>query len=774
MYLKNIHLRGFKSFGVKSSLVFEPGISIIVGPNGSGKSNIVDAISWVLGEQSPKSLRSSSMGDIIFKSKNEELAIAEVSLVFDNTERTFPLDFAEVKFTRRTYIKGGSEYFINSSPCRLADIQDLIAESGIGRGLYTIINQGQINNVILNKPSDRKHIIDEIIGVSRHKIRRDKSRVKLDFCENDISRINDLLHEVKRTMDPLAVEAQRSKLFFDLSQEIKYEEISLFIANMNNLNKKWDEQLKVSKKNSDELIEIDKKIYLINSQKKEFENFFYQERESFNELENSLNAFNLLESRLKNLESIAGSQQISVETIINMINFSIKDLSGSFNNKKEAYNRERQIKEETEIKSLIKKVDELLITTDELFKKLSNWVSKSYINDLNNYKDVIIADIHSIKSTLDSLDLNSCVNEIKKNDDIGSKNEMENRINIEQQLKNLKEIKKYSELNIYNLKLLKDKSESLLKASVRIKNDITIKISSQKEISGSNQIKLSKYNEELNKLSSKKSFLENEIYRSDLKKEQIREKVKDMSIKIFDEYNMAIDYIMKNFNPSENIEQSQLKIRNLRSELQKYKNVNPNAHIEFEKVKERFEFLQGQKNDLAESKKSLEKLIVELNLKIMQYFNDKFNEINENFKYYFKMLFPLGNGELLITEDGQADDDLGIDISADIGNNKSVALQMLSGGEKALISIAFLFSIFAVNSSPFYIFDEIDAALDDANLNRFMTLARIFAQNRQVIIITHQKKTMEAADIIYGFTMQSNGITKIVSEKIKDTYVQAG
>ncbi|MCL6087850.1 MAG: AAA family ATPase, partial [Actinobacteria bacterium] len=388
MYLKNIHLRGFKSFGVKSSLVFEPGISIIVGPNGSGKSNIVDAISWVLGEQSPKSLRSSSMGDIIFKSKNEELAIAEVSLVFDNTERTFPLDFAEVKFTRRTYIKGGSEYFINSSPCRLADIQDLIAESGIGRGLYTIINQGQINNVILNKPSDRKHIIDEIIGVSRHKIRRDKSRVKLDFCENDISRINDLLHEVKRTMDPLAVEAQKSKLFFDLSQEIKYEEISLFIANMNNLNKKWDEQLKVSKKNSDELIEIDKKIYLINSQKKEFENFFYQERESFNELENSLNAFNLLESRLKNLESMTGSQQISVETIINMINFSIKDLSGSFNNKKEAYNRERQIKEETEIKSLIKKVDELLITTDELFKKLSNWVSKSYINDLNNYKDV--------------------------------------------------------------------------------------------------------------------------------------------------------------------------------------------------------------------------------------------------------------------------------------------------------------------------------------------------------------------------------------------------
>ncbi|MEI7616640.1 MAG: AAA family ATPase, partial [Actinomycetota bacterium] len=185
MYLKNISLRGFKSFGTKNSLMFEPGISIIVGPNGSGKSNIVDAISWVLGEQSPKSLRGVSMGDVIFKSKNEELAIAEVSLIFDNTDRMLPVEFAEVKFTRRAYIKGGSEYFINSSPCRLADIQDLTAESGIGKGLYTIISQGQVNNVVLYKPTDRKHVIDEIIGVSRHKTRRDKSKARLEAVEGD-------------------------------------------------------------------------------------------------------------------------------------------------------------------------------------------------------------------------------------------------------------------------------------------------------------------------------------------------------------------------------------------------------------------------------------------------------------------------------------------------------------------------------------------------------------------------------------------------------------
>ncbi|HJX02200.1 MAG TPA: AAA family ATPase, partial [Candidatus Humimicrobiaceae bacterium] len=127
MYLKNITLRGFKSFKNKSQLFFEPGVSVIVGPNGSGKSNIADAISWVLGEQSPSSLRGSSMGDVIFKSKNEEIAISEVSLSFDNSNKLFNTEFEEVKFTRRVFTRGGSEYFINSSPCRLLDIQDLTA-----------------------------------------------------------------------------------------------------------------------------------------------------------------------------------------------------------------------------------------------------------------------------------------------------------------------------------------------------------------------------------------------------------------------------------------------------------------------------------------------------------------------------------------------------------------------------------------------------------------------------------------------------------------------
>jgi chromosome segregation protein len=276
------------------------------------------------------------------------------------------------------------------------------------------------------------------------------------------------------------------------------------------------------------------------------------------------------------------------------------------------------------------------------------------------------------------------------------------------------------------------------------------------------------FDEKINMLNSRKNFLENDSYRADLKKEQIKEKVKDLTIKIFDDYNLSLDFILKNYKEAENPEISGKKLRDLKSRLQDYKNINPNAHLEYEKIKERFDFLNNQKEDLVESKKGLEKIINDLNTEIKKFFNEKFQEINENFKYYFKILFPTGDGELLIRDnDDYEEDEFGIDIKADTGSNKNISLQLLSGGEKALVSIAFLFSIFATNSSPFYVFDEIDSALDDANLDRFLTLAKTFSEDRQVIIISHQKKTMEIADIIYGFSMQSNGVTKIVSERLR-------
>jgi chromosome segregation ATPase len=764
LFLKNINLRGFKSFGTRSSLVFEKGICIIVGPNGSGKSNIVDAISWVLGEQSPKSLRGSTMGDVIFKSKNEELAIAEVSLVFDNSDKVLPVEFTDVKFTRRVYLRGGSEYYINSSPARLSDVQDLISQSGIGKGLYTIINQGQINNVIMYKDIERKQIIDEIIGISKHKIRRDKSKSRLANVSEDIDRINDLIKEIKRTMDPLAIEAEKSKELSEIVSELREVELSLFLTNINNLNQQWDSENIKTEESLREIKEIQVKLDELNDSRIMFEDEHRSQKAVLSDFENRINNFKYYLNKLDSIQLLISNRRTSAETIANMIDFSIKNISGEKEDPADEEIAGRKDSPISYLKDLSGEIDKCSVLFDSIYKNLGILVKPEYYED--TYKK--FSELNSILGKIKIMILNEP--DLKKS---GFKSLQENKsdskINniIEKTLK-LNNVKKEVNRIINEINSFSKTLKKFFVFSEMLDEKINSEFENKKKEYNKKSAFYNNFDEKINMLNSRKNFLENDSYRADLKKEQIKEKVKDLTIKIFDDYNLSLDFILKNYKEAENPEISGKKLRDLKSRLQDYKNINPNAHLEYEKIKERFDFLNNQKEDLVESKKGLEKIINDLNTEIKKFFNEKFQEINENFKYYFKILFPTGDGELLIRDnDDYEEDEFGIDIKADTGSNKNISLQLLSGGEKALVSIAFLFSIFATNSSPFYVFDEIDSALDDANLDRFLTLAKTFSEDRQVIIISHQKKTMEIADIIYGFSMQSNGVTKIVSERLR-------
>lgn len=767
-------MRGFKSFGLNTSLAFEPGISIIVGPNGSGKSNIVDAVSWVLGEQSPKSLRGSSMQDVIFKSKGEEFAIAEVSLLFNNEDKTLPIEFSEVKLTRRAYLKGGSEYFINSSPARLTDIQDLISEGGLGKGLYTIVNQGQINDIVLFKPLERKQIIDEVIGISRHKIRRDKSKDRLNSVEQDINRINDLLHEIKITMDPLEVEAKKSKELERILNELKNEEISLFIASINKLNNQWDEENIKIERNNIEIKQINENINTLTNQKDEFEKKINNKNSLVFSIEENLNKFSSMVNELISFKSIVNNQKTSMETILNMIKFSLSNLemdriniltNGNEENKNiKEKSRNDFIKDENFRNVVKEKIEQCLKNIDFIILNLDKWLVPVFAVEAKSLMKNVKLNIIEIGDSISNF-YNNIGN---KKDKSSSDNLIATKKSLKDKSKKLERIKEIISSVLKNVSTLEMVLSKLIGESTSIKEKINIKLKEEKDKYGEEQNLLEKYFAELNKLNSRKNFLENDIYRGNLKKDQIKEKVKDLTIKIFDDYNMPLDFIIKNFKPCADINKTELKVKELKNELKKYKNVNPNAYLEYERIKERFDFLNGQKIDLVDSKKELEEIIEELDKKIKEHFNQKFQEINENFKFYFKILFPNGEGELVIKDyENSLEDDFGVDIKVDIGNNKSVSLHLLSGGEKTLVSIAFLFSIFSSNPSPFYVFDEIDASLDDANIDRLLNLIKIFSQGRQLLMVTHQKRTMEIADVIYGFSMQSNGITKIVSQKIK-------
>ena len=210
MYLKSLTLKGFKSFASSTTLQLEPGITCIVGPNGSGKSNVVDALAWVMGEQGAKSLRGGKMEDVIFAgtSGRPPLGRAEVLLTIDNSDGALPIEYAEVTISRTMFRSGGSEYAINGTSCRLLDVQELLSDSGIGREMHVIVGQGQLDTILHATPEDRRGFIEEAAGVLKHRKRKEKALRKLDATDGNLTRLDDLLTEIRRQLKPLGRQAE--------------------------------------------------------------------------------------------------------------------------------------------------------------------------------------------------------------------------------------------------------------------------------------------------------------------------------------------------------------------------------------------------------------------------------------------------------------------------------------------------------------------------------------------------------------------------------------
>ena len=284
MHLKKLEIQGFKSFADKIEIDFKKGITAIVGPNGSGKSNISDAIRWVLGEQSVKTLRGNRMEDIIFSGTDNRKALgyAEVSIVFDNKDGLIPVDYQEVAITRRMFRSGESEYYINKSSCRLRDIREMFMDTGVGKDGYSIIGQGKEDEILSSRPEDRRTIFEEAAGIVKYKTRKEMAEKKLEKTNENLIRIEDIIGEQKRQLNYLKEQSEKAKTFTRLSNELKELEVNLFIRQIEKLEEKLQE---IEKEKSKILIEIDK----ITKNRDNIEEKFYLMKKEIERLDNSLN-----------------------------------------------------------------------------------------------------------------------------------------------------------------------------------------------------------------------------------------------------------------------------------------------------------------------------------------------------------------------------------------------------------------------------------------------------------------------------------------------------
>ncbi|NLB82065.1 MAG: chromosome segregation protein SMC [Clostridiaceae bacterium] len=265
MYLKNLQIQGFKSFVDKINLDFTSGITAIIGPNGSGKSNISDAIRWVMGEQSAKSLRGGNMQDVIFAGtkKRKPLGFAEVSLVIDNSQKKLPIDYEEVMVTRRVFRSGESEYYINKSQCRLKDVHELFMDTGVGKDGYSVIGQGKVSEIVYCRPEDRRQIFEEASGITKYRYRKEEAQRKLSHTQENILRVSDIIGGIQTQLEPLKLQAEKAKKFLNLKEQLKTLEVNVSLEETAKHKKVLEEIDDVYHNNQQQLDAIGAEIGLI-------------------------------------------------------------------------------------------------------------------------------------------------------------------------------------------------------------------------------------------------------------------------------------------------------------------------------------------------------------------------------------------------------------------------------------------------------------------------------------------------------------------------------
>ncbi len=411
MQLKKIELQGFKSFADKTEIAFLDGVTTIVGPNGSGKSNISDALRWVLGEQSVKTLRGSKMEDVIFAGTQarKKVGFAEVSMYLDNSDATLPIEYNEVVITRRVYRNGESNYLINGNECRLKDIQELFMDTGVGKDGYSIISQGKIDEILSTKSEERRHIFEEASGIVKYRVRKEEATKKLANTDINLNRVNDILTEIETTIEPLAKRAEKAKEYLSLRDSLKTFDMYIFIDGIEK-NKKELEKIddiidtlasdiekeeKVTTEFEKDKLDLKARIAEITSKLEETNSKYY-------ELESDVHKLNL-NIELKNSKIDTSSESITrLEGEIKEENEKILNLNEDIQTRleKRKYMEESKKKFETELNEKREALEKLTAHLDSKAGSIEN--IKDEIEEAQESKYELKSNISSMEAKIES------------------------------------------------------------------------------------------------------------------------------------------------------------------------------------------------------------------------------------------------------------------------------------------------------------------------------------------------------------------------------------
>ncbi len=756
MYLKSIEISGFKSFGKKSVLDFNVPISAIVGPNGSGKSNVAEAFSFVLGEQSIKSLRGKRAEDLIFNGGKDASRSnrASVKLVFNNIQRILNIDFDEVAIERVVNRDSSSEYSINGSVVRLKDIVELLSSAHIGASGHQIISQGEADKVLNSNIRERREMIEDALGLKIYQNKKDESVRKLEKTEENIKQVESLRREIAPHIKFLKKQVEKIEKMFEMKEDLTKMYHDYF--------RREEEYIKYEKQS-------------ISSEKKPLLEMSHKLERELAEAKQVLEKSSSKDSRSEEVIKVEGKLKETRNQKDNLMR-SIGRIEG------EISSLERMIKKQHEANSAksLKTVD--LSAVENISKQIDleiDGVNESH--DFSKIKEIF----SSIKKILrDFIERN------KENED------KQAITDLEEEIKKLESEKKGHE---EKLKEANNIETELSEQYSFLKNDIEKEKDSNRDAEKS----LFRIVAEQNEIRGKLNGLENRESRLKHDEDELNRELQEASILVG---ISALRY--KDFWPT-NADGSALSLEQIVKEgrqvqedkkraMEKIKIRLEDAGVsggddvvkEYKETTERDTFLEKELVDLINSSESLKNLIKELEEKLTTEFKTGVAKINTQFQQFFTAMFGGGSatlsvvkekkrkkldtdlpvesdGEELVEEEEEETEE-GLEIEVNLPKKKIKGLMMLSGGERALTSIALLFAISQVNPPPFIILDETDAALDEANSKKYGDMITELSKYSQLILITHNRETMSRAGVIYGVTMGSDGVSRLLSIQFEE------
>ncbi len=756
MYLKSITMRGFKSFPERARLEFSPGVSVIVGPNGSGKSNIADAVLWALGEQSPGVIRGSSMQDVISAGGKGvgQRRSAEVEVTIDNSEGRAATEFSEVAVQRRLDRSGEGEYRLNGARCRLVDVVEVLSDANLGREMHSVISQGRVESIVHSKPRERRLLVEEAAGLGKHRKRRRRAELKLRAARDNLDRALDLEREARARLRPLKRQAQAAELGLRIEREELGLRGQLVAEELRFGSDRATAAEEAAAKARAARAALEERLVEVSERRRAAEERFAardrdrtlawglltklrgeQERVAVRsatlsgrkaELEASLEA---LRAELGPLTLDVGSVEGAPAERVRKLEEELTEIDAGLNAAVDGLARARSAQApEAEREAALGAVGSGAERAQRHARRAEGLLGERHREALRRRlvaREELLDDVRAAAAAVEAAGaairsrVESVEGKVVGGDGDGDE--------IAEEMRAC------------------SRREYELQAEIKVAAD-----------------ELTKAEVDAAHLGDRRAEAERELASI---AERIGEEISAAGRALTEEERAEIDRRLE-------------RLERRRGQIGP---VNPLAEREYEEAREHVEGLQAQREDTERGMRELETLIRDIDREIERAFEQTFEATAKNFEEMIEHLFPGGRGRLrrvslrpvregeaAAAEDAEEEEreELGVEIEVSPAGKSTRKLSLLSGGEKSLVALAFVFAVFLARPCPFYILDEVEAALDDANIDRFLQLIRRFSDRAQFIVVTHQKRTMDAADVLYGASMGDDGVTRVVSRRL--------